>query len=69
MPPKMEDPILNAIKTNDANGLRRLAATARNPDQRMLLLLLAEIIDRVQSNIRQRRRFPFVGIRVGHKAA
>ncbi len=61
MAKKIKDPLYTAIKTQDANGLRKLAATARSTERRMCLQLLAEIIeDRV--NIRRMRRFPFVGI-------
>jgi len=57
MAKKIKDPIYTAIKAQDANGLRKLAANARSTEQRRWLQLLAEIVeDRAESDIRQRRR-------------
>jgi len=56
---KIKDhPVYPAVRTQDANGLRKLAANARSTEQRVWLQLLAEIVeDRVENDIRQRRRF------------
>jgi len=57
MAQKLEDVICTAVKAHDTNGLRRLATTARSAYQRMLLLLLAEIIeDKRQRDIHRRQR-------------
>lgn len=57
MAQKTEDSIRAATEALDANGLRRLAATARSANRRMLLLWLAEIIEgQLQRDIRRRQR-------------
>ncbi len=58
MAKKIEDALHTAIKHQDTNALRKLAANARSTEQRMWFRLLAEIIDdRVKSDGLQRRRF------------
>jgi len=64
MAERRRPPICTLVTNQDANSIRRLAATARSAKQRMWLQLLAEIIEyQAERDIRRMRRFPFVGVR------